>query len=220
MTWLLVVVNVLFFLHELSLEGALNGFLQTHGLVSARVMDPEVWRDFDWERQTGPLLTHMFLHGGWLHLIGNMWMLILFGDNVEGRLGHGNFLFFYIASGLGAAAAQVASDTGSFVPMVGASGAIGGVLGAYMVLFPFARVLTVIPILIFIQVVRVPAVVFIGFWALLQFFQGTAELHRGATAGVAFWAHLGGFGVGAVWILINPALRRGRARSTRRIASR
>lgn len=208
--WVLIAVNVAAFLLELRLGPQLPGFFQLHGLVPARLVNPATWGLVGWEHQVGPLVTHMFLHGGWLHLIGNMWFLHVFGDNVEGRLGHFNYLLFYLFCGFGAAAGQILADPDSYMPMVGASGAVAGVLGAYMVLFPRARVLTLIPIFVFIQWVEIPAVFFLGFWGLMQFFRGTAELVSGATEGVAFWAHVGGFVCGVVGV---GRWRRGRGRS-------
>lgn len=207
--WLLIAANVAAFLYELRLGGELPGFLQQHGMVPARVLHHETWALVGVERQVAPLVTHMFLHGGWLHLIGNMWFLHVFGDSVEGRFGHFNYLLFYLACGFAAAGGQIAADPASYLPMVGASGAVAGVLGAYFVLFPRSRVLTLIPIFIFLQWIELPAYFFLGFWALIQFFRGTAELVGGATAGVAFWAHVAGFVAGAVYLLLRPDLRAG-----------
>lgn len=206
-TWALILANVLLFLVELGQGHRLEAFFMEHGLVPARVLDARTWKEFDWQVQVGPLVSHMFLHGGWLHLIGNMWFLHIFGDNVEGRLGHVRFLVFYLLCGVAAAAAQIASGPDSFVPMVGASGAVAGVLGAYLLLYPHARVFTLVPFIIFVQFVELPAFLFLGFWALLQFFRGTAELVGGATEGVAWWAHVGGFAFGAGWMLLRPDLR-------------
>jgi membrane associated rhomboid family serine protease len=139
-----------------------------------------------------PLLTSMFLHGGWLHLVGNLWYLWIFGDNVEDRLGHLRFLLFYLAAGLAAAAVHVLSGPAAHVPTIGASGAVAGVLGAYLVLYPRARVLTLLPLFPFFQVVALPAVLLLGLWLLFQFVSGTLSL--GSTGGgVAWWAHVGGF---------------------------
>ena len=147
------------------------------------------------------VLTSMFMHGDWLHLIGNLWFLWLFGDNVEERLGHLGFGLFYLVCGVVAAGAQLAIDPSSPVPMVGASGAISGVMGAYVVMFPHVPVRVLTVLIVFITVIRVPAFVMLGFWFLLQILGGLPQL--GATeAGVAFWAHVGGFVAGVVIALV------------------
>ena len=146
----------------------------------------------------------MFLHGGWLHILGNMLYLYVFGDNVEDMLGRGKFLFFYIACGVLSFAVQILFQTHSMVPNVGASGAIAGVLGAYFILFPRARVLTLIPLFIFFPLVEIPAFFFLGIWFLIQFLSGAASLGRSSalTGGVAWWAHIGGFVAGIVLLKI------------------
>ncbi len=145
------------------------------------------------------LLTSMFLHGGWLHLIGNMWFLWIFGNNVEDSMGHVRFAVFYVLTGLVAAGAHVVTAPGSAVPMVGASGAISGIMGAYLVLYPRARIRTLLILVIFITLVDVPAFVFLGYWFLLQ--AVSSQLAPGVGGGVAFTAHLGGFLAGVVLIL-------------------
>lgn len=149
------------------------------------------------------LLTCIFLHGGWMHIIGNMWMLWIFGDNVEDRLGHYWYLMFYVFCGFAASLAHMLFDLDSAVPTIGASGAIAGVMGAYMVLYPRAQVLSIIPIFFFIQMIVLPAPVFLGIWFLLQFFQGTFAAISVETSGVAWWAHIGGFATGFIiaWLL-------------------
>ena len=146
------------------------------------------------------LLTCIFLHGGFLHFLGNMWFLHIFGDNVEDRLGRAGYLIFYLAAGAAASGAHLASSPDSPVPTIGASGAIAGVMGAYLLLFPRAMVLAAIPIFIILQVIVVPAWFFLVFWFVLQVFQG-AVMSAGAT-GVAWWAHIGGFVVGAAVIFL------------------
>lgn len=145
------------------------------------------------------VLTSMFMHGGWMHLIGNMLYLWIFGDNVEEALGHGRFIAFYVLCGIAAALAQAYQDPTSVVPMIGASGAIGGVLGGYLMLFPHARVLVLIPLGFFTQLIRIPAVVVLGLWFVLQFVQSAMVV--GEQGGVAYWAHIGGFVAGAVLII-------------------
>jgi membrane associated rhomboid family serine protease len=150
------------------------------------------------------LFTSMFMHGGWFHILGNMWFLWVFGDNVEDVMGPVRFVAFYLLCGLAAAAAQIATDTGSLIPMVGASGAIGGVMGAYALLFPRAHVHTLIFLGFYVTTVAVPAIFMLGYWFLLQLLQGLPAL--GSTqGGVAFWAHIGGFAAGV--ILIHPFKR-------------
>lgn len=194
---LIIVINVLVFIWELSLgAGQLDAAIQVFGFVPRRF--------FGWEQAGGapldpwrfvPLVTANFLHGGWLHIIGNMWFLGVFGDNVEDRLGHFRFLIFYLLCGAASMLVQGAVLPTSQVPAIGASGAIAGVLGAYLVLYPGARVRT----LVFVFLVDLPAVVFLGLWFLTQLLNGTASLSPGAgvaASGVAWWAHVGGFVVG------------------------
>jgi membrane associated rhomboid family serine protease len=202
---LLIVVNVLVFLFELQLGRQLDGFIEVFGFIPRRF--------FGWEQLGGapldpwryvPLLTANFLHGGWLHIIGNMWFLGVFGDNVEDRLGHGRYLLFYLLCGACSMLIQGMVFPGSRVPAVGASGAIAGVLGAYLLLYPHARVLTLIPIVIIPWFVELPAVVFLGVWFLIQLLNGSAGLSptAGQAAGVAWWAHAGGFLVGMALCLV------------------
>jgi membrane associated rhomboid family serine protease len=142
------------------------------------------------------LLTCIFLHGGWLHFLGNMWFLYIFGDNVEDRLGHFGYLLFYLFCGVGASAAHLLTNSSSPIPTIGASGAIAGVMGAYFLLYPRAMVLSIIPIFFFIEIAVLPAPIFLGVWFLLQFFQGTMAITATPAGGVAWWAHVGGFVVG------------------------
>ena len=150
------------------------------------------------------LLTSMFLHAGWLHLIGNMWYLWIFGDNVEASMGSLRYLFFYLffylLSGMGAAGLQMAVTGRGTVPMVGASGAISGVMGAYLVLFPWSRILALVPFWFFLHLVEVPAFAFLGLWFLLQFFSGIIDFQN--LGGVAWWAHIGGFLTGALLVFL------------------
>jgi len=143
------------------------------------------------------LITSMFLHGSWMHLIGNLWFLWIFGNNVEDSMGHGRFLVFYLATGLVAAGAHVASDPTSVLPMVGASGAISAIMGAYLVLYPRARVYTLFIIIIIIRVFPLPAWFFLLYWLSIQLAYSTMA---GGGGGVAFWAHIGGFAAGAALV--------------------
>jgi membrane associated rhomboid family serine protease len=192
---ILIVVNVLIFFYELSLGRELNRFIYDYGLVPAAIfssLDSGLDRIY-------PFFTSMFLHGGWFHLIGNMLFLYIFGDNVEDRMGHLKYIIFYLISGLAAAFTQIIINIYSTIPMVGASGAISGVLGAYILFFPHSRILTLVPIFFFIQIVEIPAVIFLLIWFIIQFFSGVASLAATQnTGGVAFWAHIGGFVVGLI----------------------
>ena len=151
-----------------------------------------------------PMVTSMFLHGGWMHLVGNLWFLWIFGDNVEDVLGHGVFVLFYVGCGVVAASAQILSDPGSNIPMVGASGAIAGVMGAYLIRFPRARITVLVPIIIFWTTIKVPAFVVLTVWLALQVFGGTGD----AGGGVAWWAHIGGFLAGVVFVLFQGRARK------------
>ena len=144
----------------------------------------------------------MFLHGGWLHIIGNMWFLFIFGDNVEDKFGHGNYLAFYLLSWSCRSGRSIVSSVGSSVPTIGASGAISGVLGAYLVMFPRAKVVTLLPIFFFFGIVDISAFLFIGFWFLLQFVSGLQTLGIDASGGIAWWAHVGGFIAGILMVPI------------------
>ncbi|MBW3540132.1 MAG: rhomboid family intramembrane serine protease [Planctomycetes bacterium] len=148
------------------------------------------------------LVTCMFLHGGWLHFLGNMWFLYIFGDNVEDRFGHIGYFVFYLLTGVAAGLAHLASGPGSTVPTIGASGAIAGVMGGYLLLYPRAMVLTLVPIFFFIEILVVPAPLFLGVWFVIQFFQGAMSITAVEAAGVAWWAHVGGFAAGFVVALI------------------
>jgi membrane associated rhomboid family serine protease len=189
-------INVLTFLYELTLStpAHVQAFFADFALVPAELThapSPAAYQT---------IFTSMFLHGGWLHLIGNMLYLWIFGNNIEDSVGHFKFVLFYLLCGIGAAAAQVLISPDSTVPMIGASGAISGVLGAYLLLFPRARVLVLFPIWIFWRVFYVPAVVVLALWFALQVLSGLAVLGVNLTGGVAFWAHVGGFVAGIALI--------------------
>ncbi len=177
---------------------AIELFIRKFGLVPAEFLS-----------RPYTLITHMFLHGGWFHLIGNMWFLWIFGDNVEDRLGKLRYLYFYILCGLGAAFTQtfISLLFGSGqVPMVGASGAVSGILGAYLRMFPHARVLALVPIFIFFTFMELPAAIFIGFWFLIQVVNGLISLPFIGMGGVAWYAHIGGFLVG--YLLVDKMIKR------------
>ena len=188
----IIAVNALAFWFELALPGAARqAFIREYGIVPANLHLPTI-------------ATSMFLHGGWLHFLGNMWYLWIFGDNVEDRMGHGRYLAFYLLSGAVAGLAQVGVNPASHVPMIGASGAIAGVMGAYFVLFPRSRVLTLLPIFIFIQVVEIPAIWFLGLWFVFQVFSGVGSIATtaGSQGGIAFWAHVAGFAAGFAGVFV------------------
>ncbi len=192
----LIILNIFVFLFELTLGENLSEFFDLFGVVPATYFEL---------KKSGapfllvyyPFLTSMFLHGGWFHLIGNMIYLWVFGDNVEDRMGHFKFFLFYLLCGFFAGFAHVYINPDSEIPAVGASGAISGVLGAYFVLFPHSRVIALVPILFFFDLIEVSAFVFLGIWFLLQLFSGVASLGA-ATGGVAWWAHIGGFVAGVL----------------------
>jgi len=192
-TLLLIAINVLVFGIELTLpdrERALPVFFETYGLVPA---------DFSWTAA----FTAMFVHAGWVHAAGNLLSLWIFGDNVEDRMGHGRYLVFYLLAGLVGNLAQTWANPHSPLPLVGASGAIAGVMGAYLVMFPRSRVLVLIPIIVFFDIIEVPAVFFLGFWFLMQLLGGVGSLAEvGTTGGVAFWAHAGGFLTGLAGVAL------------------
>ncbi|RME55491.1 MAG: rhomboid family intramembrane serine protease [Deltaproteobacteria bacterium] len=198
----LIVVNVIVFFYEVSLGPSLDRFIFTYGLVPRKFFaEPSL----SLERWI-PLFSSIFLHGGWMHLAGNMLYLWIFGDNVEDRMGPARYLVFYLLCGLAAATAQMTLNSSSVVPMVGASGAIAGVMGAYFLLYPHARVITLIPIFFFIELIEIPAFFFLGFWIVFQFFSGTASLALSMEHGVAWWAHIGGFVAGM--FLVRPFVKR------------
>ena len=200
-TWTLILLNGIIFIFEISVpRDVLENLIYFFGLIPSRYASPGRALDYM------PFLTNMFLHGGWLHIIGNMWFLNLFGSTVEDRMGYGRFLAFYLLSGIFASVIYYIADIHSTIPAFGASGAIAGVMGAYIVMFPKARILTLIPIFFFPLFVELSAFVYIGFWFLLQLFSGTLSLGSPATGGgIAWWGHIGGFIAG---ILLLPLFGR------------
>jgi membrane associated rhomboid family serine protease len=209
-TLLLIVVNTLVFMFELSLGPELNGFIHVFGIVPARYMTHHGWIAPSDEAFIIPVFVSMFLHAGWLHLIGNMLFLFVFGRSIEDRLGHGRFLLLYFVSGFAAALLYIDLSAGSHVPSIGASGAIAGVLGAYFVSFPQARITTVIWLFFFLWTVHIPAFLVLGYWFLIQFLMGfqTLAIESASNGGVAWWAHVGGFAAGVIIGLVLPTARR------------
>src|SRR5262245_30265185 len=194
----LIVVCSALFVYELMLGSGLRDFMLQWGLVPERLTLAVRFGDEPVAPVLFTLVTSMFLHGGWAHLIGNMWYLWIFGDNVEDRLGHGRFLVFYLGGGIVAALVQYAALPSADVPTVGASGAIAAVLGAYAVTFPRARVATLLPLFPFFPIVHLSALVVLGLWFVLQFFSGALSLAWATRGGVAWWAHIGGFVFGII----------------------
>lgn len=198
----IILANVAAFFYEVSLDQfSLNHLLMDRGIVAARFQ----FRD---------VITSMFLHGGWMHLIGNMWFLWIYGDNVEDILGHGRYLLFYLLCGIAAGMVHVVFNPGARVPTIGASGAIAGVMGAYMAKFPHSRVLTLIPLIIFFTTVEIPAVFILAYWFIIQIFSGVGEIGHSSVSqgGVAWFAHVGGFVAGYILIRVMPTYDRYRNR--------
>jgi membrane associated rhomboid family serine protease len=210
-TLLLIVANVCAFLIELSLGPELNRLVFYFGLIPARYTTPHGFTHLTVEGFLLPIFVSMFLHGGWLHLLGNMLFLFVFGRSVEDRFGHLRFLLIYLLGGLGGALAHIVLNAGSRVPTIGASAAIAGILGAYFISFPRARITTVIPVIFFLWTVELPALLLLGYWFLIQFFTGYQMLAiQTATAGgIAWWAHVGGFLVGMLLAATLRPQRRG-----------
>lgn len=210
-TLALVVANVWVFLFELWLGPRLNELVFQFGIIPARYTDPRFFAITPPGRLIIPLFASMFLHGGWLHLLGNMLFLFAFGRSVEDRFGHFKFLLIYFLGGLGGALLHIFLSAGSRVPTVGASGAIAAVLGAYFVSFPRARITTLIPLLFFFWTVRLPALLLLGYWFFVQFFSGfqMQAIESATRGGVAWWAHVGGFVAGVFMAITLRPRRRG-----------
>ena len=192
--WLLILSNAAVFWYELQLgESALQDFIFTWGLIPAELMtNPNgEWRT---------IFSSMFLHGGWFHILSNMWVLYIFGDNIEDRVGSLRYLVFYLMSGIAAAFLQIFVMQGSSVPMIGASGAIAGVLGAYLISYPGARIASLVPILFIFTIIEVPAVLFLIFWFISQLYSGLFAMQGSAGSGIAWWAHIGGFIFGLIMV--------------------
>ncbi len=210
--WMLIVINVLVFWYELRLsEGQLTALIGEWGATPIEInqlleqpLDPSL-------RTLATLFTSQFIHGGWLHIISNMLFLWIFGDNVEDSLGGGRYLFLYLVCGMVGALAQSVVSGPSAIPLVGASGAIAGVLGAYLLRFPGARVSMLVPIFIFFTVIQLPAIVVILLWFAIQLLNGWAAITTAVQSGIGWWAHIGGFLAGIVLFLFMGG---GRARRT------
>ncbi len=191
----IIAINVLVFVHQLTLPDLeLDHFIRHYAVIPARL-------------QLRDLITSMFLHGGFMHLIGNMWFLWIYGDNVEDVLGRAKYLFLYLASGIAGSLVQIAADPNTTIPNIGASGAIAGVMGAYLLKFPHARILTLIPLFVFFFTQELPAYLILVYWFVLQFFSGVGSLAESSSqsGGVAFFAHVGGFVTGLVLMKLLPS---------------
>ena len=198
----LIAANSLAFLYEIRMdESTLQAFILTWGLIpSTFVSDPSsAWIN---------ILTSMFLHGGWFHVINNMWVLFIFGDNIEARLGGIRYLIFYLLAGAAAGLLQIFVLPSSHVPMIGASGAVAGVLGAYLILYPRSRVASLVPILFVFTLIEIPAFVYLLFWFVSQLYSGVFAIQGGGGSGIAWWAHIGGFIFGVVMVSFFAVKRR------------
>ena len=212
MTLLLIVANFLVFFYQISLGPRMDQRLVfQYGMVPARLEAAINRPSAPLGPAVEPFFTSMFLHAGWLHIIGNMWFLWIFGDNVEDAFGHFGYLVFYLSCGIFAGVAHTFFNWGSRLPAIGASGAIAGVMGAYIVLYPRAKVLTLVILIVFFFTVRLPAWLILGYWFLLQFLTGVGSLGLQTSGGVAVWAHVGGFVLGALIALLIQRPQRPRA---------
>ncbi len=194
--WILIILNGMVFYYELILdEAGLYRFIQTWGLIPFQLASnpAETWTT---------IFTSIFLHGGWFHILSNMWILVIFGDNIEDRMGGGPYLIFYLLSGTAAALLEAYLSPTSSLPIIGASGAIAGVLGAYLILFPRARIASLVPIFFVFTLIEIPAVIFLGFWFVSQLFSGWLVLQGADMSGVAWWAHISGFVFGMLAVRI------------------
>jgi membrane associated rhomboid family serine protease len=198
---LLIGINVLVFLVQLAQGSGPHPFATVYGLVPARFVAPYGSADIGFWQYTPTLVTFMFLHGGFSHIIGNMLFLHIFGDNVEDRLGPLRYLFFYLAVGIVSGLTQMVINIHSQIPIIGASGAVSGVMGAYVILHPGAKILTLVPIIIIPWMVDIPAIFFVGIWFIFQFINAAGS--SGAATGVAWWAHIGGFLFGMVLLKVS-----------------
>lgn len=194
--WMLILLNGMAFYYELKLgEDGLFRFIHIWGLVPFQLAShpAEAWPT---------IFSSMFLHGGWFHILSNMWVLFIFGDNVENRMGSGQYFLFYLSCGIAAALAQTYLSPSSTTPVIGASGAIAGVLGAYLIFFPRSRIASLVPIFFIFTIVEIPAVLFLGFWFVSQLFSGWRALQGADVSAVAWWAHIGGFIFGMLTVYL------------------
>jgi membrane associated rhomboid family serine protease len=208
-TWMLILINILVFRYQTSLTTPeLNILIAEMGFIP---MDLSLMLSEGFQINNlipaAAMVTSLFLHGSWMHLIVNMWSLWLFGDNIEDTVGHFRFLLFYLAGGICASLTHFIFNPGSLIPTIGASGAIAAIMGAYVILFPMSRILTLVPLFFIPFFFRLPAVIFIGFWFATQVFSGVFALFAPMTGGIAWWAHIGGFIYG---VFLIPLIRKKR----------
>ena len=197
---MIIAVNVGVYLIQFTQGNQLDRFIYTYGMVPARYSIPQIAAYFSLGQQMFSLISFMFLHGGFWHLLGNMWSLYIFGDNVEDHMGSVRYLIFYLLCGLVSGLSHLIFNAHSNIPTIGASGAIAGVMGAYFLLFPKAKILTLIPVIIIPFFIEIPAYFFLGMWFVLQFINAAGS--HGASGGIAWWAHIGGFVFGMVMIRV------------------
>jgi membrane associated rhomboid family serine protease len=196
-TTAIIVVNALLYIIELSQGSQLDRFIFTYGLVPARYSIPSISAYYTLGQQIFSFLSFMFIHGGFIHLLGNMWSLYIFGDNVEDRLGPLRYLLFYLLCGCASGISHLVVNWHSQIPTIGASGAIAGVMGAYLILYPRSKILTLIPFFFFFPIIEIPAVFFLGIWFFFQFLSAASA---GGQGGIAWWAHIGGFIFGIIFL--------------------
>jgi membrane associated rhomboid family serine protease len=201
---LIIGINIVIYLVQMTQGPALGRFNILYGLVPARYSVPEIAGHFSFWQQALSLISFMFLHGGFWHILGNMWSLFIFGDNVEDRLGHLRYLLFYLLCGVASGVSHLALNLDSTIPTIGASGAIAGVMGAYFILHPTSRILTLIPIIFIPWFVEIPAYFFLGIWFVIQFLNAAGS--QADIGGIAWWAHIGGFIFGIVFLKIFQAM--------------
>jgi len=211
LTLALITANIAAFLFELSLGRDLNRLVFFFGVIPARYTTPHAFTHLPAGSFLLPVFVSMFLHGGWLHVLGNMLFLFVFGRSIEDRFGHLRFLLMYFLAGLGGALLHIILNAGSRVPTIGASGAVAGILGAYFVSFPGARITTIVPLFFFLWTVELPAILLLGYWFLIQFLTGfqMQAIETATAGGVAWWAHVGGFLVGMLLAFTLRPRRRG-----------
>jgi membrane associated rhomboid family serine protease len=202
-TVVIICLNLLIFFYEFTLGAKAETLISSLGMIPASFANFLSVDISSWPPLILTLFSSVFLHGSWFHVISNMWYLWIFGDNIEDRTGHLRFLLFYLLCGLLAGIAHIVMNPLSEIPTIGASGAVAGIMGAYIVLFPRSKITTLIFLVIFIQIVRIPAIIFLGFWFLLQLLSGTFSLGIvEQSGGVAWWAHIGGFFTGMIFVFL------------------
>ena len=195
--YIIILANIMVFFYELSLGSRLNMFFLEYGFIPKKLFVPG--DIISVKEKVVPMFTSMFIHGNFFHLLSNMYFLFIFGDNVEDKFGHIKYLIFYIFFGLVALLTQTLLFPEAEIPTIGASGAVAGVMGAYFIMFPYAYVKTLLIIIIYITIVDIPAVIFLGLWFFIQFINGSLQSMMGLQGGVAWWAHIGGFVIGVLF---------------------